>query len=136
MTQGSEDSKEELEDRVMKVVQRVLGAGFPRQVLQEHTVLRIAMSCQDQQAEWKLIDNPPISIDEAVWRVKSTNLADKLWRHGALGIHSLSLDGQLSGGEQSISPSPAPRSDLYRSVRRDGSQRQVFRVCRILQDGQ
>lgn len=66
MTQGSEDSKEELEDRVMKVVQRVLGAGFPRQVLQEHTVLRIAMSCQDQQAEWKLIDNPPISIDEAV----------------------------------------------------------------------
>lgn len=50
----------------MKVVQRVLGAGFPRQVLQEHTVLRIAMSCQDLQAEWKLIDNPPITIDEAV----------------------------------------------------------------------
>lgn len=36
----------------------------------------------------------------------------------------MSRDGQLSGGEQSRSPSPAPRSDSYGLVRHDVPQRQ------------
>lgn len=60
--------------RVMEVAQRILGARVQRQVLQEQAVLRFAISCQDPQAGRKLIDNPPITIDETMRKVKTYQL--------------------------------------------------------------
>lgn len=108
----------------MEVAQRALGARVPGQVLQEQAVLRFAMGCQDPRAGRKLIDNPPITVDEAVRRVKTYQLSRQALAPRRRGIHSVSRDGQLSGGEQSRSPSPAPRSDSCNSVRRDVSPRQ------------
>uniref|UniRef100_K1PX51 Uncharacterized protein n=1 Tax=Magallana gigas TaxID=29159 RepID=K1PX51_MAGGI len=124
MTQGSEESLEQWGDRVMEVAQRALGARVPGQVLQEQAVLRFAMRCQDPRAGRKLIDNPPLTVDEAVRRVKTYQLSRQAFAPRRRGVHSVSRDGQLSGGEQSRSPSPAPRRDSYNSVRRDGSPRQ------------
>lgn len=56
---------------VMEVAQRALGARVQGQELQEQAVLRFAMGCQDPRAERKLIDNPPITVDKAVGRVKT-----------------------------------------------------------------
>lgn len=124
MTLGSEESLEQWGDRVMEVAQRALGARVPGQVLQEQADLRFAMGCQDPRAGRKLIDNPPITVDEAVRRVKTYQLSRQALAPRRRGVHSVSRDGQLSGGEQSRSPSPAPRSESYGSMRRDVPPRQ------------
>lgn len=63
-----------MEDRVLEVAQRTLGARVQGQLLQEQAVLRFAISCQDPRAGRKLIDNPPITIDEAMRKVKTHQL--------------------------------------------------------------
>lgn len=108
----------------MEVAQRALGARVQGQVLQEQAVLRFAMGCLDLRAGRELIDNPPITVDEAVRRIKTYQLSRQALAPRRRGVHSVSRDGQLSGGEQSRSPLPAPRSDSYNSVRRDVSPRQ------------
>lgn len=108
----------------MEVAQRALGARVPGQVLQEQTVLRFTMGCQDLRTGRKLIDNPPITVDIGVRRVKTYQLSRQALVPRRRGVHSVSRDGQLSRGEQSKSPSPAPRSKSYGSVRRDIPQRQ------------
>lgn len=98
----------------MEVVQRALGATVPGQVLQD----------QDPRAGRKLIDNPPITVNKDVQRIKTYQLSRQALAPRRRGEHSVSQYGQLSGGEQLRSPSPAPRSYSYGSVRHDVSHRQ------------
>lgn len=102
MTQGPEESLEQWGGgRFMEVAQRALGARVPGQVLQKHTVLRFAMGCQDPRAGRKLIDNPPITVDIGVRRVKTYQLSRQALVPRRRGVHSVSRDGQLSRGDQS-----------------------------------
>lgn len=80
--------------------------------------------CQDPRAGRKLIDNPPITEDEAVRSVKTYQLVRQALAPRRRGVHSVSRDIQLSSREKSRSPPPTPCSDSYGSVRHDVSQRQ------------
>lgn len=63
-----------IRELVMEVAQRALEARFLGQVPQEQAVLRFAMGCQDPRLGHKLINNPPISVDEAMQRVRTYQL--------------------------------------------------------------
>lgn len=80
----------------MEVAQRALRARVPGQVLQEQAVLQFAIGCQDPRAGRKLIDNLPITVDEAVQRVKTYQLRRQPLEPRRRGVHSVSRDGQLS----------------------------------------
>lgn len=56
--QGEEESFKQHGDRIMEIAQRALGAKVPGMVLQEQTVLRIAIDCPDTRAGRKLIEVP------------------------------------------------------------------------------
>lgn len=55
----------------MEIAQRALWAQVPGEVLQEQSVLRFAMGCNDTRVGRKLIESTPSTVDEAVHRVKT-----------------------------------------------------------------
>ena len=102
MTQGSEESVEQWGDRVMEAAQYALGARVSGSVLQEQSMMRFAMGCNDPSAGRQLLDRTPCAMDEAVRRVKTYQLSRQALT-GRRGVRSVSL----SDKDQSSSPSPA-----------------------------
>ena len=131
MTQEIDESLEQWSDRVIETAQRAHGARVPGQVLQEQTVLRFAMGCQDTRAGRSLIDTPPISLDEAVRCVKTYQLSRRAFTPRRRVLHAMSYGDPSSEEETYRSPSLVPHRERYRVKTPERSRTQTYSFSRL-----
>ena len=60
------------------------------------------MGCQDIRADRRLIDNPPLSLDEAVRHVKTNQLSGRALTSRSRGVHAVRYSDPSSGEETYI----------------------------------
>ena len=74
----------------------------------------VAMGCNDIHTSRRLIESPPLSLDEAVRRVRIYQLSRRGLASRRRGVHAVQYSDLSSGEETSRSPSPVLRRDINR----------------------